>query len=112
MQGPVFAVWPASGDVRSGVLFGNRRWDWPRDGWSAACADIGAVSALWTSGSPHTSNSGSRWVDNEPNYNIVLETAHQDSQTIVEITGPADEASGARECKIHGVHPDQLGDED
>jgi hypothetical protein len=41
----------------------------------------------------------------------VLETAHQDSQTIVEITGPADEASGARECKIHGVHPDQLGDE-
>jgi hypothetical protein len=49
---------------------------------------------------PHTSNSGSRWVDYAPNYNIVLEAAHQVSQTIVEITGPADEAGGAWECNV------------
>ena len=50
MPGTVFAVWKATGDGRSGMLFGNRRWDWPRDGWSAACAVIGAGSTPWTSG--------------------------------------------------------------
>jgi hypothetical protein len=49
---------------------------------------------------PDTPNSGSRWVDYAPNYNIVLEAAHQVSQTIVEITGPADEAGGVWECNV------------
>ncbi len=54
---------------------------------------------LYHSG-PDTPNSGSTWVDYATNCNIVLEAAHQVSQSIVEITGPADEAGGIWECNV------------
>jgi hypothetical protein len=54
---------------------------------------------LYHSG-PDTPNIGSRWVDYAPNYNIVLEAAHQVSQPIVEITMPAEEAGGNWECNV------------
>jgi hypothetical protein len=49
---------------------------------------------------PSSDYFGSSWVDYATNYNIVLVAAHQVSHSIVEITGPADEAGGVWECNV------------
>jgi len=45
-------------------------------------------------------NSGSRWVDYAPNYNMVLEAAYAALQPIVQITGPDDVPGGVWDCNL------------
>jgi hypothetical protein len=47
---------------------------------------------------PDGQNCGSRWVDYAPNYNIVLEAAHQAGAPDVKLSGPEELPGGDWDC--------------